>query len=232
MVLLAEKLEGPRAGISLQISITLRRFCTHEKPEAMEFVTQLLSVFLILFSVIDIIGSLPILLDMKKKGYKLNAARISFASLVIMLAFLLAGKPLLGLFGVDVQSFAVAGSIILFLIGFEMILNIQIFKEDSPHGNPSGTIVPFAFPLIAGAGTMTTIISLKAKYDSEVIALAIVLNLVVVYFVIRSAGYLERLLGEGGTAVLRKAFGIIILAIAIKLFKENFQFGSSAEVGH
>jgi multiple antibiotic resistance protein len=191
----------------------------------MVFATELLSVFLILFSVIDIIGSLPVLLDLKKKGYALNAARIALASLIIMMVFLLGGKPLLGLFGVDVQSFAVAGSIILFLIGFEMILNVQIFKEDNPEGKQAGTLVPVVFPLIAGAGTMTTIISLKAKYSSEIIALAILLNLIVVYFVIRSADYIERILGEGGTAVLRKAFGIIILAIAIKLFKENFQFG-------
>jgi len=196
----------------------------------MVFATELLSVFLILFSVIDIVGTLPILLDMKKKGYKLNAARISLASLVIMIVFLLGGKPLLGLFGVDVQSFAVAGSIILFLIGFEMILNVQIFKEDNPDGKHSGTLVPVVFPLIAGAGTMTTIISLKAKYSGEVIALAILLNLIVVYFVIRSADYIERVLGEGGTAVLRKAFGIIILAIAIKLFKDNFQFGVGGTV--
>ncbi len=192
----------------------------------MVFATELLSVFLILFSVIDIIGTIPILLDMKKKGYKLNAARIAFASLLIMLAFLLGGKPLLGLFGVDVASFAVAGSIILFLIGFEMVLNVQIFKEDQ-LGSHSGTIVPVTFPLIAGAGTMTTIISLKAKYTSEVIALAIVLNLLVVFFVIRGAAFIERILGDGGTAVLRKAFGIIILAIAIKLFKENFQLGTT-----
>ena len=182
----------------------------------------LLSVFLILFSVIDIVGSVPILLDMKQRGQQVDALRVSVAALLIMVAFLLIGKPLLGLFGVDVQSFAVAGSLILFLIGFEMVLNVQLFK-DQPNASKTGTIVPVAFPLIAGAGTMTTIISLKAKYTDLTILLGIALNILVVFVVIRSSDWLARVLGDAGVTVLRKVFGIILLAIAIKLFKDNFR---------
>ncbi|GAB5554339.1 MAG: MarC family protein [Saprospiraceae bacterium] len=183
-------------------------------------VKDFISVSLILFSVIDIVGSIPIIIDLKKKGFKIESLKASGIALVLMILFLLIGKPLLGLFGVDVESFAVAGSIVLLLIGMEMILGITLFR-DHPE-NKSGTVVPIAFPLIAGAGTMTTIITLKAEYDTLAIAFGILLNIAVVYTVLRSSDWLGSKLGIGGANVLRKVFGIILLAIAVKIFKENF----------
>ena len=181
---------------------------------------ELLSVSLILFSVIDILGSIPIIIDLKKKGFQIESLKASAIALSLMLLFLFIGKPLLGMFGVDVESFAVAGSILLFLIGIEMILGITLFR-DHPESK-SGTIVPIAFPLIAGAGTMTTIITLKAEYNTLNIALGILINILVVYAVLRSSDWLGKQLGVGGANILRKVFGIILLAISIKIFKENF----------
>lgn len=183
-------------------------------------VKDLLSVSLILFSVIDILGSIPIIIDLKKKGFKIESLKASAIAFFLMILFLLIGKPLLGMFGVDVESFAVAGSIVLFLIGLEMILGITLFR-DHPESK-SGTVVPIAFPLIAGAGTMTTIITLKAEYNTIDIALGILINILVVYTVLRTSDWLGKLLGVGGANILRKVFGIILLAIAVKIFKENF----------
>jgi multiple antibiotic resistance protein len=182
---------------------------------------ELLSVFLILFSVIDIVGSLPVILDLKSKGFVVEPFKASLVSLVIMLVFLFLGKEILKLFGVDFQSFAVAGSIILFLIGLEMILGVTIFKDDK-KGKKSA-IVPIAFPLVAGAGTMTTILSLKAKFSDTLIILGIILNIVIVFVVLHSSDWLGRRLSVASISVMRKLFGIILLAIAIKLFRENFR---------
>jgi len=146
--------------------------------------------------------------------------KAAIASLALMIGFLFAGEGILKVFGVDVQSFAVAGSVILFFLGLEMILGVHFFKES--QGMNTGTIVPIAFPLIAGAGTMTTIISLKSKYENLEILAAIFLNIVIVFGVLHFSDWIKDKLGDGGTAVLRKVFGIILLAIAIKLFKENF----------
>lgn len=180
---------------------------------------ELISVSLILFSVIDIIGSVPIIIDLKKKGYKIESLKASIIALVIMSIFLYAGESLLHLFGVDVPSFAIAGAIIIFLLGLEMVLGIHIFR-DSPDLK-SGTIVPVAFPLIAGAGSMTTILALKSKYEQMDIQIGIIINIVFVYIVLRSSQWISNKLGENGANVLRKVFGIILLAIAVKLFKEN-----------
>ena len=181
---------------------------------------ELISVTLVLFSVIDIIGSIPILIGLQKKGIRIEAAKASGISLLIMTIFLYGGESLLHLFGIDVESFAVAGAIILFLMGMEMVMGIHIF-HDHPEAK-SGTVVPVAFPLIAGAGTMTTIIALKADYQSVNIQLGIVLNVIFVFLVLRSSKWISEKLGEGGANVLRKVFGIILLAIAIKLFRDNF----------
>lgn len=183
-------------------------------------VQGVLSVTLILFSVIDVIGILPIIIDMKKKGVHIESAKAALVSMVIMVAFLFTGEGILKMLGVDVQSFAVAGALIIFFIGLEMILGIKLFREQ--HGTTKGTVVPVAFPLIAGAGTMTTIISLKAKYATTDILIAIALNILLVYIVLKASSWIQDKLGEAGAAVLRKVFGIILLAIAIKLFKENF----------
>lgn len=182
---------------------------------------ELLSVSLVLFSVIDIIGSLPVIIDMKKKGVKIESGKASLIAMMIMLLFLLIGRPLLGLFGVDVESFAVAGSIIIFLLGLEMVLGVTLFRDDHLE-EKSGTIVPIAFPLLAGAGTMTTIITLKAKYAPIDIGLGIILNILIIFAVLRSSDWISRKLGESGSNVVRKVFGIVLLAISIKIFKENF----------
>lgn len=180
---------------------------------------EILSVSLILFSVIDIIGSIPIVLDIKDKGIKIESGKATLVAGAIMVLFLFFGDNVLGLFGVDVNSFAVAGSLILFFLGIEMVLGITLFKET--EGSNSGSIVPIAFPIIAGAGTMTTIISLRAEYESLNILLSILINVIIIYFILRSSNYIGRKLGKSGLAVLRKVFGIILLSIAIKLFKEN-----------
>ena len=183
-------------------------------------VKDFLSVTLILFSVIDIVGSLPIVINLKRQGLKIEAARASVISLILMIAFLFLGESLLGLFGVDVQSFAVAGAIIIFLLGMEMILGVKMFQHNVD--SKSGTIVPIAFPLIAGAGTMTTILALKAKYEAVDILAGIILNILFVFLVLRSSEWIDRKLGENGANALEKVFGIILLAISIKLFKDNF----------
>jgi multiple antibiotic resistance protein len=181
---------------------------------------EIVSVTLILFSVIDVIGSLPVIIDLRRKSGKIESERATFASGALMIAFLFVGERLLKLFGVDVASFAVAGALIIFLIGLEMILGRTIFKSEMDTGGATH-IVPIAFPLIAGAGTLTTIISLRAEYQIPNIIIGIILNLILIYIVLKSSGWLETRLGSGGLSVLRKIFGIILLAIAIKLFKTN-----------
>jgi multiple antibiotic resistance protein len=183
-------------------------------------IQDIFSVALILFSVIDIIGNIPIIIDLKKKGVEVDSLKAALVSMGLMIAFLYTGEGILHLFGLDVQSFAVAGAIILFFIGLEMILGVRFFREST--GTSAGTIVPIAFPLIAGAGTMTTIISLKSNYESLDILVAIVLNIILVFLVLHFSTWIKDKLGDAGAAVLRKVFGIILLAIAIKLFKENF----------
>lgn len=185
---------------------------------------DIISVTLILFSVIDIPGSLPIVINLKNKGVNIEASKASIVAGIIMIVFLFFGESLLRLFGVDISSFAIAGAIVIFLIGLEMILNIPFFRDD-PSAS-SGTIVPLAFPLIAGAGTLTTILTLKAEYSPIDITIGIVINIILVFLVLRSANWIERKLGQGGTSVLRKVFGIILLAIAVKIFKENL-FGGN-----
>ena len=183
-------------------------------------IKDIVSTTLILFSVIDIIGNIPIIIDLKNRGIKIESGKASIVALLIMSIFLYSGEAILSLFGIDVESFAVAGAIILFFLGIEMILGITLFKDD-PKSN-SGTLVPIAFPLIAGAGTMTTIISLRSKYTFLDIQLGIIINIILVYIVLRSSWWIRSKLGPGGANVLRKLFGIILLAIAIKLFRENF----------
>lgn len=183
---------------------------------------ELIQSTMVLFAVVDIVGSIPILVDVKQKAGDINAGRASLVALGIMLAFLVLGERIIGFLGVDVNSFAVAGSFVLFFMALEMVLGIELFKQD-PRAMKTATIVPVAFPLIAGAGSMTSIISLRAEFAQINIALAIVINMVLVYFVLRHLGRLERLLGEGGIAVLQKVFGIILLAIAVKLFTSNIQ---------
>ncbi len=177
---------------------------------------------MVLFAVIDIIGSIPILVDVKQKAGDIHAGRATLVALGIMLAFLILGERIIGFLGVDVNSFAVAGSFVLFFMALEMVLGIELFKQDA-RAMKTATIVPVAFPLIAGAGSMTSIISLRAEFSQINIALAILINMVLVFMVLRNLSRLERFLGEGGIAVLQKVFGIILLAIAVKLFTSNIQ---------
>ena len=181
---------------------------------------SIISVTLILFSVIDIIGNIPIIVDLRKKVGHVQSEKATIAAGVIMIAFLFLGESLLGLFGIDVQSFAVAGAIVLFIIGLEMVLGVEFFKHDT-ESISSTSIVPLAFPLLAGAGTMTTIISLRAEYAKLDILVGILLNLIIIYIILKASRWVEIKLGKGGTNVLRKVFGIVLLSIAIKLFKSN-----------
>ncbi len=179
---------------------------------------EIASAFIVLFAVIDILGSIPIIIDIRKKGGIINSAEASLVAYVVLIAFLFLGKALLALFGVDISSFAIAGSFVLLIMAMEMILGVEIFKHDSPSG---ASIVPIAFPLIAGAGSFTTLLALRAEFEVINIIIALTLNIVVVYFVLRSTHVIEKLIGQGGIYVLKKFFGIILLAMAIKLFMSN-----------
>ena len=181
---------------------------------------EIFSVTLILFSVIDIIGSIPFIVLIRQREGRIYAERATVISGVLMVVFLFLGQSVLNLFGLDVGSFAVAGSIVMFIIAMEMILGITLIKDD-PDARGTGSMVPLAFPLIAGAGTLTTILSLRAVYEEVNILIGILLNLIVVYVVLRLSGYLERKIGKSGFAVLRRVFGVILLSIAVKIFKSN-----------
>lgn len=183
-------------------------------------IQEILSVTLILFSVIDIVGSIPIVIDLRKKEGHIESLKATIVSGVLMIVFLYVGASILKLFGLDQHSFAIAGAIIMFFISVEMILGITLFRSD-PTSKGIGSIVPLAFPLIAGAGTLTTILSLRAVYLPTNILVGIIVNLVIIYIVLKSTNFLERKIGPGGFLVLRRVFGIILLAISVKIFKEN-----------
>lgn len=181
---------------------------------------EIFSVSLILFSVIDILGSVPIIINLRKKVGHVQSEKATLVSGIIMVVFLFLGESILNLFGIDVGSFAIAGALIMFLLGAEMILGVQLFKSDAEDLS-SHSIVPIAFPLIAGAGTMTTLISLKALYATPNILVGVFVNLLFVYLVLKTSGWLERKIGNAGFNILRKVFGIILLSIAIKIFKTH-----------
>jgi multiple antibiotic resistance protein len=179
---------------------------------------EILAAFMVLFAIIDIPGSIPIIIDIKSKSGVVHAGKVTIVSSIIFLAFLFIGSPLLGIFGIDVSSFAIAGSFIIFLIAMEMILGIELFKQDAQG---SGSVFPIAFPLIAGAGSITTILSLKAEYQTINILIALIINMIIVYLVLRLTTMFEKMLGHGGLQILKKVFGVILLSIAIKLFLTN-----------
>jgi multiple antibiotic resistance protein len=181
---------------------------------------EIFSVTLILFSVIDILGSIPFIIIIRKREGKIQAEKATLISAGLMVVFLFLGVSILQLFGLDVASFAVAGSIVIFIVALEMILGITLIKDD-PDAKGSGSIVPLAFPLIAGAGTLTTILSLRSVYSELNILVGIILNVIFIYLVLRSSFWLERVIGKSGFALLRKVFGVILLAIAVKLFKTH-----------
>ncbi len=184
-------------------------------------IKEILSVTMILFAIIDIVGAIPIVIQLRNKAGHIQSEKASIVALILMIAFLFIGESLLGIIGVDVKSFAIAGSLVIFFIALEMLLGVNFFKEEIPD---SVSIVPLAFPIIAGAGTMTTLLSLKSEYQTQNIVVGIIFNMVFVYFVLKNTMRLEKLLGKTGLNILRKAFGIILLAIAIKLFRHNTGF--------
>ncbi len=179
---------------------------------------DIFTIGMILFAVIDIVGSIPIIVDLRSRMGHIQSEKATIVAAIIMIAFLFVGEEILKLIGIDANSFAVAGSFVLFFLALEMILGIHLHKGDNPS---TASIVPIAFPLIAGAGTMTTILSLRAAYDKINIIIAIVINVIVVYGVLKSSGKIEKLLGNNGLGVIRKIFGVILLAIAVKLFAAN-----------
>ena len=181
-------------------------------------IKEIITVGMVLFAVIDIIGSIPIIIGLRAKFGHIESEKASIVSGVIMVTFLFVGEELLKLIGIDVNSFAVAGSFVLFFLALEMILGIRIYRDEEAS---SASIVPLAFPLIAGAGTMTTLLSLRSQFHTANIIIAIILNVIIVYAVLKSSAKIERMLGKNGLGVIRKTFGVVLLAIAVKLFAAN-----------
>ncbi|EID75872.1 MarC family protein [Imtechella halotolerans] len=181
---------------------------------------EIATASMILFAVIDIVGSVPIIIDLRKKVGHIQSEKASIVAAVIMIVFLFLGEEILNLIGISVESFAIAGSFILFFLALEMILGITLYKDDAPE---TASIVPLAFPLIAGAGTMTSLLSLRAEFEVQNIIVAILVNIIFVYIVLKSSKRIERALGKQGISVIRKVFGVILLAIAVKLFTTNIK---------
>ncbi|MCF6213877.1 MAG: MarC family protein [Flavobacteriaceae bacterium] len=181
---------------------------------------EILTATMVLFAVIDIVGSIPIIIDLRQKVGHIQSEKASLVAGLIMILFLFLGEEILNLIGIDVNSFAVAGAIVILFLALEMILGVKLYKDDAPE---TASVVPLAFPLIAGAGTMTSILSLKAEFATVNIIVAIIINIVVVYAVLKSSPKIEKVIGKGGIGVIRKVFGIILMAIAVKLFASNIQ---------
>ena len=180
-------------------------------------IVEILKVTMVLFAVIDVIGSIPVIIALKEKSGSINALKASFVSFCIMVVFLFVGNSILDIIGISIGDFAIAGSILIFIVAFEMILGIQISKDNVPS---TASVIPLAFPLIAGTGTLTTLLSIRAEYNILSIIIAIVINVIIVYFVLRYLNVVEKILGVGGIAILKKVFGIVLLALAIKLFRK------------
>ncbi|HPH99312.1 MAG TPA: MarC family protein [Chitinophagaceae bacterium] len=180
---------------------------------------QLITVTFTLFAVIDIVGAIPLLISIKDKMGEIRSLRATLISGGLMIAFLFGGESFLKILGLDIRSFAVGGSIVIFLLGLEMVLGREIFKADPK--SKSGTVVPIAFPIIAGSGTLTTVMSLKANFSEWNILAGIVINLIVIYFVLQSLKFLAKVLGKNGLAAIHKFFGVVLLAIAVKIFSSN-----------
>lgn len=183
---------------------------------------EIFTAFMVLFAVIDIIGNIPIIIDLRKKMGHIQSGKASIIAGVILIMFLFLGKSILNLVGIDVNSFAVAGSFILFFIALEMILGITLYKEEE-HSAMSATVFPLAFPLIAGPGSLTTLLSLRAEFSTENIIVAVLLNVIIIFVVLKTSKKIESLIGQNGINIIRKVFGVILLAIAVKLFAHNIK---------
>ena len=186
-------------------------------------IKEIFTAFMVLFAVIDIVGNIPIIIDLRKKVGHIQSEKASLIAGVIMIVFLFLGQSLLELIGIDVYSFAVAGSFILFFIALEMILGITLYKDDEDSENITATVFPLAFPLIAGPGSLTTLLSLRAEFHTENIIIAVLCNVLVIYVVLKTSPKIERIIGANGIKIIRKIFGVILLAIAVKLFTANIQ---------
>ena len=184
---------------------------------------EIFTAFMVLFAVIDIVGNIPIIIDLRKKVGHIQSEKASLIAGVIMIVFLFLGQSLLQLIGIDVYSFAVAGAFILFFIALEMILGITLYKDDEDAGTITATVFPLAFPLIAGPGSLTTLLSLRAEFQIENIIVAVLCNVIVIYIVLKTSPKIERIIGANGIKIIRKIFGVILLAIAVKLFTANIQ---------
>jgi len=184
---------------------------------------EIFTAFMVLFAVIDIVGNIPIIIDLRKKVGHIQSEKASLIAGVIMIVFLFLGQSLLQLIGIDVYSFAVAGSFILFFIALEMILGITLYKDDEDAETITATVFPLAFPLIAGPGSLTTLLSLRAEFQIENIIVAVLCNVIVIYIVLKTSPKIERIIGANGIKIIRKIFGVILLAIAVKLFAANIQ---------
>ncbi len=185
---------------------------------------EILTAFMVLFAVIDIIGNIPIIIDLRKKVGHIQSEKASLIAGFIMVLFLFVGQSLLSLIGIDVNSFAVAGSFVLFFIALEMVLGITLYKDDSDtNASLTAAVFPIAFPLIAGPGSLTTLLSLRAEFAIQNIIVAVILNIIFLYLVLKTSSKIERLLGAGGIQIIRKVFGVILLAISVKLFAQNIK---------
>lgn len=185
-------------------------------------IKEIITVFMVLFAVIDIIGNIPIIIDLRKKMGHIQSEKAALIAGVIMILFLFIGQSLLKLIGIDVNSFAVAGAFVLFFIALEMVLGIQLYKEEE-NSSMTATVFPLAFPLIAGPGSLTTLLSLRAEYAIENIIVAVVLNVILIYIVLKTSTRIERLIGSNGIKIIQKIFGVILLAISVKLFAHNIK---------
>tara|TARA_B110000037_G_scaffold61097_2_gene74862 strand:- start:7206 stop:7784 length:579 start_codon:yes stop_codon:yes gene_type:complete len=184
---------------------------------------EILTAFMVLFAVIDIVGNIPIIIDLRKKAGHIQSEKASIIAGVIMVIFLFLGDSILKLIGIDVHSFAVAGAFILFFIALEMILGITLYKQEEGT-NMNASVFPLAFPLIAGPGSLTTLLSLKSEFHTENIIIAVVVNVIVIFIVLKTSARIERLIGQNGINIIRKVFGVVLLAIAVKLFTSNIKF--------
>lgn len=183
---------------------------------------EIFTATMVLFAVIDVVGNIPIIIDLRAKFGHIQSERASIVAAIIMIAFLFLGKSILNLIGIDVNSFAVAGAFILFFIALEMILGVSLYKEDETNAK-TASVFPLAFPLIAGPGSLTSILSLRAEFETVNIIIAIIINIIFMYIVLKTSNKLGRLIGENGILIIRKIFGVILLAIAVKLFASNIQ---------
>jgi multiple antibiotic resistance protein len=184
---------------------------------------EIITAFMVLFAVIDIIGNIPIIIDLRRKSGHIQSEKASIIACFIMILFLFVGQSLLHFIGIDVHSFAVAGALILFFIALEMILGITLYKDDGSSSAVTATVFPLAFPLIAGPGSLTTLLSLRAEFDIQNIIVAVVLNMIVLYIVLKTSSKIEKLIGPTGIQIIRKVFGVILLAISVKLFAANIK---------